>query len=202
MHAINPVRLNFLRSCIGVDGLSILDVGCGGGIFSEELAKIGGNITAIDLSDELIQVALSHSALNDLKINYQVKELKHFDNSTQFDVICCMEMIEHVDNPNELLSDIATRLKPGGILIGSTLTRTPLSFALAIVAAEHLLGIIPKGTHSYEKFLLPSEINTKLQNHGLSLFKTNGINYNPLTGRASLSKTITSNYIFAAKKND
>lgn len=194
--------MNFLLSCIDVDGLSILDVGCGGGIFSEELAKLGGNITAIDLSDELIQVALSHSALNDLKINYQVTELKHYQNFPQFDVICCMEMIEHVDNPNELLSDIAIRLKPGGLLIGSTLTRTPLSFALAIIAAEHLLGIIPKGTHTYEKFLLPSEINTKLQNYGLSLFKTNGINYNPLNGKASLSKTITSNYIFAAKKND
>lgn len=202
LHHINPERLAFITRHANLTDKKILDLGCGGGILTEALAKQGGLCTGIDLSGPLVQVAKLHAELSQLKIDYQeisAEELAQ-NQAQQFDLITCMEMLEHVPDPDSILKSCLTLLKPGGHLFLSTLNRKPKSFILGIVAAEYLLNLIPQGTHTYAQFIRPSELCQSLRKLGFSVLDLNGLNYHPFTHQSELSETIDINYLLHAQK--
>lgn len=202
LHDLNPVRLAFIAEHAALAGARVLDLGCGGGILSEALATAGAQVTAIDLAAEQIAVARLHALESALTIDY--RHCASADLAGQqpgsFDVITCMEMLEHVPEPSAILADCARLLKPGGKLFLSTINRNPKSFALAIVAAEHLLRLLPTGTHRYAMFLRPSELARGLRDQGLVLRGLEGLQYNPFSRRASRSSDVDVNYLAWAEK--
>lgn len=200
LHQLNPIRLGFIQQTVSLAGLKVLDVGCGGGILSESMARAGADVTAIDLAGEALAVARLHAKDSDLSINYReiaIEELA-LELPDAFDVVTCLELLEHVPDPGRLISDCARVLKPGGNAFFSTINRTPKAYALAVVGAEYVLGLLPKGTHDYAKFLKPSEMGGFLRATGLSLEKIKGLRYNPLTEVHSLCDDIDVNYIMHA----
>ncbi len=202
LHDLNPVRMAFVAEYAELAGARVLDLGCGGGILSEALAGAGARVTAIDLSLEQIEVARLHALESALDIDYRhcASAALAEEQPGSFDVITCMEMLEHVPEPAAILADCARLLKPGGRLFLSTINRNPKSFALAIVAAEHLLRLLPTGTHRYAMFLCPSEIARGLRDQGLSLRGLEGLQYNPFSRRASRSRDVSVNYLALAEK--
>jgi 2-polyprenyl-6-hydroxyphenyl methylase / 3-demethylubiquinone-9 3-methyltransferase len=200
--AINPVRLGFVQQQLALDDKRVLDVGCGGGILTESLAKEGANASGIDLSAELLEVAKLHALGSGLEINYQLVSAENYAEqfSEYFDAITCMEMLEHVPDPALVLQACARMLKPGGVLVLSTLNRTTKAFALGIVAAEYLLNLVPRGTHRYAQFLKPAEVARELRKAGLSVCAQSGIDYSPFGNRAKLSEDCSINYLMAARK--
>jgi 2-polyprenyl-6-hydroxyphenyl methylase / 3-demethylubiquinone-9 3-methyltransferase len=202
LFAINPVRLDFICSQVDVAGKRVLDVGCGGGILSESLAQAGALVSAIDLSEELLEIARLHALGSGLDINYQLCSAESFalDHAGEFDVITCMEMLEHVPDPASVLSACASLLKDDGLLVLSTLNRTPKAFALGIVAAEYVLNIVPRGTHRYAQFLKPAEIARELRRHGMTITAQSGIDYSPFSNRAKPTEDCSINYLMAARK--
>jgi 2-polyprenyl-6-hydroxyphenyl methylase/3-demethylubiquinone-9 3-methyltransferase len=208
LHDLNPVRLGFVSARVVLRGARIADVGCGGGLLSEGLAKAGANVTAIDLAPEVIEVARLHlhetnAALSvPLDIDYRLCSSHQLAGETpaSFDAACCMELIEHVPDPAALVADLAALLKPGGSLFLSTLNRTPASFAAAIIGAEYLARLLPRGTHDYRQFLKPSELAGLLRRSGLVLEDISGIAYNPLNRKAWLTRTTAVNYLVCARK--
>jgi 2-polyprenyl-6-hydroxyphenyl methylase / 3-demethylubiquinone-9 3-methyltransferase len=200
--AINPVRLSFVQQQLALGGKRVLDVGCGGGILTESLAQEGANASGIDLSAELLEVAKLHALGSGLEINYQLVSAESYAEQfpEHFDAITCMEMLEHVPDPALVLQACARMLKPGGVLVLSTLNRTPKAFALGIVAAEYVLNLVPRGTHRYAQFLKPAEVARELRKAGLSVCAQSGINYSPLSNRASLAADCSINYLMAARK--
>ncbi|NLB58505.1 MAG: bifunctional 2-polyprenyl-6-hydroxyphenol methylase/3-demethylubiquinol 3-O-methyltransferase UbiG, partial [Gammaproteobacteria bacterium] len=204
LHALNPVRLGYVAGRVSLRGAEVLDVGCGGGLLSEALAGEGAAVTAIDLADELVKVARLHALESGVKIDYQVKAVEALaaERPASFDVITCMEMLEHVPDPGAILRACATLLKPGGRLFVSTLNRTPAAFALAIVGAEYVAGLLPKGTHSYQDFIRPSELATWLREAGLQLEDVSGMAYAPWRNAARLSSRTDVNYLACARKPD
>jgi len=202
LHDLNPVRAAYVAGRANLRGAKVVDVGCGGGLLSEALARAGANVTAIDLGEKLIQIAKLHLFESNVQVDYRVQsstELAEAEGGS-FDVVCCMEMIEHVPDPLAIVRDLAAMLKPGGQLFLSTLNRTPAAFGAAIVGAEYLMRLLPRGTHHYAQFLKPSEVASMLRRFDLELEDIRGLAYNPLTRNASLSSNTSVNYVLAARK--
>ena len=210
LHRLNPTRMSYIKQQIcthydrdvnaldALDGLDILDIGCGGGLVCESLARLGGNVTGADADAQAVEVAKVHAKESGLKIKYENKPAE--DIKKQFDVVLALEIIEHVKNPAEFVSSVSKLLKPGGLVIFSTLNRNPKSFLLGIVAAEYILRWVPKGTHSWNKFIKPSELSRYARNTGLTPQNITGLIYNPVKDVFSLSKTdIDVNYFLTCK---
>ena len=202
LHDVNPLRINFIQKFISLQDKRIVDVGCGGGILTEGLTKKGAKMLGIDLSEELIDIADLHGLESGVSANYQKISAEALAESepASFDHIVCMEMLEHVPEPGSVIAACATMVKPGGYVFFSTLNRKPKAYLLAIVAAEHILKMLPAGTHDYKTFIKPSELSQSARNAGLELQGMIGIQYNPLTKNFSLSDNIDINYIAAYKR--
>jgi 2-polyprenyl-6-hydroxyphenyl methylase / 3-demethylubiquinone-9 3-methyltransferase len=202
LHDINPLRIEFIQSYADIAGKRIVDVGCGGGILTEGLAKFGADVLGIDLSEELIDIADLHGLESGVNAHYQKVSAEALAQQQpgSFDHVTCMEMLEHVPDPGSIISACATLVKPGGMVFFSTLNRKPKAYLLAIVAAEHLLQMLPKGTHDYKTFIKPSELSQSARVAGLELQGMVGIEYNPFNKRFSLGKDIDVNYIAAFKR--
>lgn len=202
LHQVNPIRLRFILEHADIFNKRVLDVGCGGGILSEGMAKLGADVLGIDLSEELIEIADLHALEAGIDIRYQkisAEELAEKE-PAGFDHITCMEMLEHVPYPSSIVKACTRLVKPGGKVFFSTLNRTPKAYLLAIVGAEYLLNLIPKGTHRYSAFIRPSELSGWARQAGLELLDIKGIQYNPLNQRFSLGKAIDVNYIAAFQR--
>ena len=196
LHDINPVRLSYISQAHKLEGVSVLDIGCGGGLLSEAMAKSGAIVTAIDPVTELIEVATDHARSNSLTIDYQNTTTKKFvQMETSFDLITCMELIEHVPDPYDLIGDCKSLLKPRGKLIVATLDRSLASYLLAIFAAEYIFNLVEKGTHDYEKLLRPAELVAIGRSHGLLVNDLSGMLYNPLTRTSKLTDRPKVNYL-------
>ncbi|MBL1262961.1 bifunctional 2-polyprenyl-6-hydroxyphenol methylase/3-demethylubiquinol 3-O-methyltransferase UbiG [Candidatus Methylomicrobium oryzae] len=204
LHDINPLRLQFIRRFTDLKGTRIVDVGCGGGILTEGLAKEGADALGIDLSAELLDIADLHSLESGIRTQYRKISAEDLaaEQPAGFDHVTCMEMLEHVPDPGSIINACATLVKPGGMVFFSTLNRKPKAYLLAIVAAEHVLKMLPKGTHEYKTFIKPSELCQSARNAGLQLSGMVGIEYNPLTKRFSLGKDIDVNYIAAFRRSE
>ena len=202
LHDLNPVRLNYVAERVNLKGARVLDVGCGGGILSEALARAGANVIAIDLAPRVLDVARLHLHESNLQVDYReiaVEDLAR-EMPASFDAVTCMEMLEHVPDPGSVIGAIADLLKPGGRAFFSTLNRTPLAFGAAIVGAEYALNLLPRGTHHYAQFIKPSELATSLRASNLQLEDVSGLAYNPLSRRAWIVKNTQVNYLVCARK--
>lgn len=203
LHQINPLRLEWIDALAQIKGKRVLDIGCGGGILSDAMARKGALVTGIDLSTKALKVAQLH-ALEAGTTNVDYQEISAEAMAQQetgaFDVVTCMEMLEHVPDPSSVVRACATLVKPGGWVFLSTLNRNPKSFLFAILGAEYVLQLLPKGTHEYAKFIKPSELARYSRNAGLELKQTRGMEYNPLTRRYWLSDDTSVNYMFATRK--
>lgn len=203
LHQLNPLRLQFIKDNCQLKTATALDVGCGGGIFSEALAESGADVTAIDMGEQLIAVAKQHAADNNLKIDYQTADLHQWSKSNgPFDLISCLEMLEHVPDPAAIINDLSSLLKPGATLYLSTINRTPLAFITTIVGVEYVLRWLPHGTHRYDKFIKPAELAKMCRAANLEVEKIQGVKYNPLNGKFSLTNNCSINYLLIAKKPD
>jgi len=202
LHDVNPLRIRFIQDYADLHDKRIVDVGCGGGILTEGLAKLGANALGIDLSEDLIDIADLHGLESGAGANYRKisAEALAEQEPEGFDHVTCMEMLEHVPDPGSIISACATMVKPGGMVFFSTLNRVPKAYLLAIVAAEHLLKMVPKGTHEYKTFIKPSELSQTARAAGLELQGMVGIEYNPFSKRFSLGKDIDVNYIAAFQR--
>ncbi|MET0226011.1 MAG: bifunctional 2-polyprenyl-6-hydroxyphenol methylase/3-demethylubiquinol 3-O-methyltransferase UbiG [Dokdonella sp.] len=202
LHDLNPVRLAYIAERCNLKGARALDVGCGGGLLSEALARSGAQVTAIDLAPAVLDVARLHLHESGLAVDYREISVEALaaELPARFDVVSCMEMLEHVPDPASVIGACARLLKPGGHVFLSTLNRTPLAFGAAIVGAEHLLRLLPRGTHHYAQFLKPSEIAADLRAARLALEDLSGLGYNPLTRKAWLSGSVAVNYLACASK--
>lgn len=205
LHQINPLRINFIEERSSVEGKKVLDVGCGGGILAEALNELGANVTGIDASENTIGVAKSHSSSIGSDVIYIQNTIEEFISShpnEKFDVITCLEMLEHVPSPNEIIKSCSNLLKDDGNIFFSTINRNPRSYLFAVIGAEYILNLLPKGTHDYEKFIKPSELAKWIREAGLNSKETIGLSYNPITGNYWLGKDIQVNYMVHAKKEN
>jgi 2-polyprenyl-6-hydroxyphenyl methylase/3-demethylubiquinone-9 3-methyltransferase len=202
LHEMNPLRLAFVREHAGLAGARALDVGCGGGLFSEALASAGAEVTAIDLSDGVLGVARLHLYESGLTVDYRKSSAEELAASEpgRYDVVACLEMLEHVPDPGAVIQACATLLRPGGKLFLSTLNRTPQAFLGAIVGAEYLLNLLPRGTHEYARFIRPSEMAGWLRAAGLVLRDLRGIRYDPFRRKAAFDPRPTINYLVYAER--
>lgn len=202
LHAVNPLRMDFIRQHTPLMDCAVLDVGCGGGILTEALAREAAFTTGIDLAANSLSTARLHAMASGLDIRYRLIPVEDLAASEpqSFDVITCMEMLEHVPDPAAVIHACAQLLKPGGWLFLSTLNRTAKSYALAIVAAEYLLSMIPRGTHDWQRFIRPAELATWLRAAGLELVGQQGLHYNPLSKHFHLAPGVEVNYLVAARK--
>lgn len=203
LHEVNPLRMDFIQQHTGaLNGLKVLDVGCGGGILSEALARAGAQTTAIDMAETSLEVARLHLLESGLEVNYQQSTVEDFASTHEgsFDVVTCMEMLEHVPDPESIVEACAKLLKPGGKAFFSTLDRHPKSYVHAIIGAEYLLKMLPRGTHDYQKFIRPAELGTWMRHADLDLDAMAGIGYNPLLKTYHLGKDTRVNYLVAASK--
>ena len=197
LHLLNPVRLQFIRERAALAGAPLLDVGCGGGLLAESLAREGAQVSGIDLAPGMIEVARLHAAEGGLAIDYQVAAAEELAarRPGAFRVVTCMEMLEHVPQPQAMVATLARTLAPGGALFVSTLNRNLRSFLTAIVGGEYLLNLIPRGTHEYERLIRPAELARFARAAGLTLQGLAGIELNPFTGRVRLSSDVAVNYL-------
>ncbi len=207
LHELNPARLAYVRDRCTLRGARVLDVGCGGGLLSEALADEGAEVVALDLAPELVEIAKLHllesqATRPSLRVDYRLQSAESIaaEMPGRFDAIACMEMLEHVPDPAAVVEACARALKPGGRLFVSTLNRTPAAFALAIVGAEYVAGLLPKGTHSHAQFIRPSELAAWMRRAGLELEDVSGLHYNPLTRGAGLGRRTDVNYLACAVK--
>ena len=197
LHIINIPRLEFIKQHDKLSNRSVLDIGCGAGILTESLAKEGAMVTGIDAGQQVINAAIEHATASKLDITYIHSTGEEFAETCneQFDVITCMELLEHVPNPESLIAACKKLIKPGGKLFFSTIHRNPKSFLYAIVAAEYIFKLLPKNTHQYSNFIRPSELDNALRNQQLKLLHLSGISFNPLFKHAKLSTNVQVNYI-------
>jgi 2-polyprenyl-6-hydroxyphenyl methylase/3-demethylubiquinone-9 3-methyltransferase len=203
LHQINPLRLQWIDGLCPVNGKVAVDVGCGGGILADAMARKGAKVLGVDLSVKALRVAQLH-ALEAQTPNVQYREVSAetlaIESPASFDLVTCMEMLEHVPDPASVVRACAQMVKPGGWVFFSTLNRSPKSFLFAIVGAEYLLNLLPRGTHEYAKLIRPSELALFCRQAGLELIETNGMGYNPLTQRYALVPDTSVNYLFACRK--
>ena len=203
LHQINPLRVGFINERANLEGIKVLDVGCGGGILAEALSKLGAQVTGIDASEQTIGVAQNHSNAVGSDVSYYQTTIEEFianKPEEKFDVITCLEMLEHVPSPGEIIKTCSTILKDDGDIFFSTINRNPRSYLFAIVGAEYILNLLPKGTHDYQKFIKPSELAKWIRDARLSQIETIGLSYNPITDNYWLGKDIQVNYMVHAKK--
>ena len=202
LHAINPLRLGWIQEHVSIAGKKVLDVGCGGGILAESMAVAGAQAKGIDLSEKALKVADLHSLETGVKVEYEYISAENLaqKEAGQYDVVTCMEMLEHVPDPLSIIKSCAALVKPGGKVFFSTLNRNPKSYLFAIIGAEYVLRILPKGTHDYKKFIKPSELNEFIREAGLELNELIGLSYNPITEVYSLGRDTDVNYLMATTK--
>jgi len=207
LHEINPLRLNYIDELSGLAGKKVLDVGCGGGILSESMAKRGAQVTGIDMGGKPIKIAKLHALEAGVEINYRKVSAEALadevgsDTEQQFDVITCLEMLEHVPDPASIIQACSRMLKPGGQLFLSTLNRNPKAYMLAIIGAEYVLNMLPRGTHDYAKFIRPAELSRWARAAGLEVKGSTGLVYNPLTKRYKLAeRDLDVNYLMHTVK--
>jgi len=204
LHAINPLRLGWIESITSLAGKKVLDVGCGGGILAESLSKAGGIVTGIDLSNKALKVAELHQLESNTSVQYRSISAEDLakQEPENYDVVTCMEMLEHVPDPSSVVQACATLCKPGGSIFFSTLNRNPKSYLFAIIGAEYILKLLPKGTHEYDKFIKPSELAGFTKQAGLKLLEIKGMTYNPLTQIYRLGSDTDVNYMIATRKSE
>lgn len=202
LHALNPVRLRYVADRVPLRGAHALDVGCGGGLLSEALAREGAQVTALDLAPELLKVARLHTLESGVQVDYREQTVEALAEQMPgaFDVVTCMEMLEHVPDPVSVVQACASLLRPGGRLFLSTVNRTPEAFALAIVGAEYVARLLPRGTHHYAQFIRPSELGAWTRAAGLQLEDVSGMAYEPWRNMARLSRRTGVNYLACAVK--
>ena len=203
LHILNPLRCAYIAQRVMLPEARILDVGCGGGLLSEALARRGARVVGIDLADTLIACARHHSQSHQVDVDYRVQSIEAIaaEQPASFDVITCMEMLEHVPYPSRIIAACATLLKPGGHLFVATINRHPLAFALAIVGAEYIARILPRGTHHYHALIQPSELARWLRSAGFALHNVSGVRYWPVIDQAHLSADTRVNYMVHAQKS-
>jgi 2-polyprenyl-6-hydroxyphenyl methylase/3-demethylubiquinone-9 3-methyltransferase len=202
LHDINPLRLEWINSRALLSGRKVIDIGCGGGILAESMAKKGADVTGIDLSAKALKVADLHSLECGVQVRYQLIAAEDMaaQEAGQYDVVTCMEMLEHVPDPASIVRAAATLVKPGGHVFFSTLNRNPKAYLYAVVGAEYLLRMLPKGTHDYDKFITPAELSQFIRQAGLQLDGMKGLGYNPLTKMYSLNDDTSVNYMVACSR--
>ncbi|ACT58498.1 bifunctional 2-polyprenyl-6-hydroxyphenol methylase/3-demethylubiquinol 3-O-methyltransferase UbiG [Hirschia baltica] len=216
LHKFNPVRLAFLRDKIvshfnlnntshtPLEGLRILDIGCGGGLVSEPIARLGAKMTSVDAGEANIKTAMTHAQETGVKIDYRVGTVEELieNGEPPFDVVLNLEVIEHVADPHQFIKDTASLVKPGGMIFVASINRTSKAFALAIVGAEYIMGWLPKGTHEFHKLVKPTEAKQALKAGGISIQETTGVSYNPLSGEWSLSSDTMVNYMCVGTRSE
>lgn len=203
LHAINPLRLDWIDSLASIQGKRILDVGCGGGILADSMALKGAEVVGIDLGRESLQIAQLHALevqTSSVRFREISAEALAIEAPGSFDVVTCMEMLEHVPDPAAIIEACAKLVKPNGWVFFSTINRNPKAFASAIVAGEYLLGLLPRGTHEYAKFIQPAELMRWARENGLTAQATRGLSYSPITQRYSLNNDTSVNYMIATQK--
>ena len=214
LHKFNPTRLAFIRDTLvshfnkdgsgrkPLEGLKILDIGCGGGLVSEPVHRMGARVTGVDAGEKNIKTAMAHADDNGLDIDYRVGAAEALieEETEQFDAVLNLEVVEHVANPSQFLQNTAKLVRPGGMMIAASINRTPKAFALAIVGAEYVLGWLPRGTHIFEKLVKPEEMQMAFAQEGMTVVQTVGVSYNPVRDRWSLSDDVGVNYMCVAAK--
>jgi 2-polyprenyl-6-hydroxyphenyl methylase/3-demethylubiquinone-9 3-methyltransferase len=203
LHDINPLRLDYVdRICAGLAGKHVLDVGCGGGILAESMARRGATVTGIDMGEAPLKVAELHALESGVQVDYQRIPVETLAQQApeSFDVVTCMEMLEHVPDPASVVQACAQLARPGGKIFFSTLNRNPKAYLFAIIGAEYLLRLLPTGTHDFAKFIKPSELDSWIRRADLSSRDITGLSYNPLTRRYSLGRDVDVNYLVACHK--
>ena len=202
LHDINPLRMDYINSFVSLDNQRVLDVGCGGGILTESLATAGADVTGIDMAAKPLQVAKLHRHESNLAIDYQQTTIEALAENQlgEFDVITCLEMMEHVPNPESVINAGYQLLKPGGHFFISTINRNSKAYLFAILGAEYVLNLLPRGTHDFERFIKPSELATWLRQTGFDLQDISGMTYNPITKSYKLSRDTDVNYLVYASR--
>lgn len=203
LHAINPLRLDWIQECAGsLNGKAVLDVGCGGGILSESMAAVGACVTGIDLAERSLKIARLHGLESGIKVEYRAVPVEDLatEQPGHYDVVTCMEMLEHVPDPGSVVRACAALVKPGGWVFFSTLNRNAKSFLFAIVGAEYVLNLLPRGTHTHDQFIKPSELAMSARQAGLEPINMRGMEYNPITKVYSLSANTSVNYLMSTRK--
>lgn len=204
LHALNPPRVRFIeQACAGLQGKRVLDVGCGGGLLSEALAARGAQVTGIDLATEALAVARAHAQAGGLSIDYHASAAEDWaaQHPAHYDAVCCLEMLEHVPDPASVVRACAALVRPGGAVVFSTINRNPKSFALAILGAEYVMRLIPRGTHDYAKFIRPSELTEWARAASLAAVQLRGLRYNPLLKSATLADDLDVNYLLHCRRD-
>ena len=197
LHDINPLRLNYIDQAVSLSGKTVLDVGCGGGILSESMAQKGATVTGIDLGEKALKVAQLHSLESGVSVDYQLIAVEALAERRPagFDVVTCLEMLEHVPDPASVVQACAKLVKPGGHVFFSTINRNPKSYLFAVIGAEYVLNMLPRGTHDYKKFIKPSELASWMRSADLSLQHQIGMSYNPITQHYWLGDDVSVNYM-------
>ncbi len=197
LHEINPLRLDWIRQHADLNGRSVVDIGCGGGILAESMAAAGADVTGIDMAEGPLAVARLHQVESGVGVDYRQSTAEELAaaNAGQYDIVTCLEMLEHVPSPAQIIASVHTLLRPGGLAFFSTINRNPKSFVFAIIGAEYVLKLLPAGTHEYRKFIRPSELESWARDAGLELKASIGMHYNPITRDYSLGPGLDVNYL-------
>jgi 2-polyprenyl-6-hydroxyphenyl methylase/3-demethylubiquinone-9 3-methyltransferase len=202
LHEINPLRLEWVNACAPLADKTVVDIGCGGGILAESMARKGAKVTGIDLSEKALKVADLHSLESGVQVRYELISAEDLAarEAGSYDIVTCMEMLEHVPDPAAVVKACATLVKPGGHVFFSTINRNPKAYLFAVIGAEYVLRLLPKGTHDYAKFITPAELSQFARNAGLVVNKFKGMGYNPLTKIYSLNQDTDVNYLVACTR--
>jgi 2-polyprenyl-6-hydroxyphenyl methylase/3-demethylubiquinone-9 3-methyltransferase len=202
LHDINPLRVNYIDQRAPLAGKTVLDIGCGGGILCEGMAQRGAKVTGIDMGEAPLSVASLHLHESGLDIDYQKSTAEDFaeQHPEQYDIITCLEMLEHVPDPSSVITACAKLVKPGGQLFFSTINRNPKAYLFAVIAGEHLLRMLPKGTHEYDKFIKPSELAACLRKAQLEMHNISGMTFNPITKKYRIGNDVDVNYLVHASR--